>query len=76
MWKVNRVLGKYLGDGHSEGGDIKIAAANIHSLLSAIDPEAEVIPENNEDMLSRLITSLKGEELNEAERMIIREITK
>ena len=56
------------------GDEGRMAAANIKLLLSAIDFEAEVIPENNKDMLTRLITSLKEEELSADERAIINEI--
>ena len=56
------------------GDEGRMAAANIKLLLSAIDFEAEVISENNKDMLTRLITSLKEEELSADERAIINEI--
>lgn len=75
MRKVNKVLEKYLGDGPSYRGDIKMAAARIKHLLSAVDLDAEVLPENNLDMFSRLIISLKGEELSLAEWEILKEIT-
>lgn len=75
MWEVNRVLEKYLGDDPSIGMDIKMAAAGIYSLLSSIDLRVEEIPVNNLDMLSRLVTSLKGEELSLDEWKILKEIT-
>lgn len=75
MWEVNRVLEKYLGDDPSIEGDIKMAAAGIYSLLSSIDLRVEEIPVNNPDMFSRLLTSLKGEELSLAEWEILYEIT-
>jgi hypothetical protein len=75
MDKVNRILQKYFGEKPLEDGGRRMAAANIKLLLSAIDFESEVIPENNRDMLTRLITSLKGEELTSDERAIIKEIT-
>lgn len=75
MHKINRILDKYSGEESREDGGRKMAAANIKLLLSAIDFEAEVVPETNNDMLTRLITSLKGEELSADERAIINEIT-
>jgi len=72
--KVYRVLEKYLGEELPENGRKKMAAAKIKSLLWAIDFEAEVIPESG-DMLARLLVSLKGEELSEDEKEIVREIS-
>jgi hypothetical protein len=75
MDKVNRILQKYFWEKSFEDGGRRMAAANIKLLLSAIDFESEVIPENNEDMLTRLLTTLKGEELSPDELAIIKEIT-
>jgi len=75
MEKVNRVLQKYFGEKPLQDGGQKMAAANIKLLLLAIDFEVEVISENNSDMLTRLITSMKGEELTPEELAIIKEIT-
>ena len=50
------------------------AAKSIKTLLEQIDFSAEVVPENNLDMYSRLIASLKQEELTEEENRIIKEI--
>ena len=73
--KIFKVLDAYLGEGTPEKGRQKMAAANIKRLLSAVDLEAEIIPESNRDMLTRLIASLKEEELSEEEEAIIFEIT-
>ena len=73
--KIFKVLESYLGEGLPDNGSKKMAAANIIRLLSAVDLEAEVIPERNKDMLCRLIASLKGEELSAEEEAIIFEIT-
>lgn len=73
--RIYRVLETYLGEGPPETGRKKMAAANIKNLLSAVDLEAEIIPEQNRDMLTRLIASLKGEELSAEEEAIIFEIT-
>jgi len=76
MFKTNKVLDRYIKGESLVDGDKKMAAERIRSLLSAIDFDAEKIPENNRNMLTRLITSLKGEEPDENEEAIIFEITK
>ena len=75
MLKVNKILDKYLESERTGIRGRKMAAANIKILLAAIDLEAEIIPENNREMLTRLLISLKGEELTEEEMIIISEIT-
>jgi hypothetical protein len=69
--KIYSVLDKYLGEGNPVEGRKKMAAANIKRLLSVVDLEAEIIPEKNGDMLTRLIASLKGEELSAEEEAIV-----
>lgn len=74
MKKVNIVLAKYIQqNGLKDKANYK-AARNIEELLGRIDLNAEVVPENNLDMFSRLITSLKNEELTKDEKTIIKEI--
>jgi len=75
MVKVNRVINGYLnnGDNNKDEGKIK-AAVSIKELLTTIDLNAEVVPENNLDMFSRLIASLKGGNLNRDEITVINEI--
>lgn len=75
MIKTNKVLDRYIKGETLVDRDRKMAAERIRSLLSAIDFDAEKIPENNRNMMIRLITSLKGEELNRVEKTIICEIT-
>jgi len=75
MTKVNIVLNKYLKqNGHAEGESETVAASNIKDLLNKIDFTAEVVPESNFDMMSRLLTSLKGKPLNSEEIKIVGEI--
>ncbi len=73
--RIYRILDKYLGEGAPVKWSKKMAAADIKRWLSAVDLEAEIIPERNKDMLCRLIASLKGEELSVEEEAIISEIT-
>ena len=74
MRKVNIVLDKYLQQNYQDNNTNYRAARNIKELLTQIDLDAEVVPENNREMLSRLIGSLKNEELTIAEKIIIEEI--
>ena len=75
MTKVNIVLNKYLKqNGYAEDESEIVAATNIKALLNKIDFTAEVVPESNLDMMSRLLTSLKGEPLNSEEMKIVGEI--
>ena len=61
-------------NGHEVGERETEAATNIKELLNKIDFTAEVVPESNLDMMSRLLTSLKGEPLNREEIKIVGEI--
>jgi hypothetical protein len=74
MIRTIKILEGYLGDEPSAEGDLKMAAARILFLLSAVDLESEVIPENNFDMLSRLVSSLKNEKLDKWELQLLQEI--
>ena len=73
--KVNGVINGYLnnGDNNKNEGEVK-AAASIKELLTTIDLNAEIVPENNLDMFSRLIASLKGGNLNRDEITVINKI--
>ena len=75
MVKVNTVISGYLNnsDNNKDEGEIR-AAATIKELLATLDFNAEVVPENNLDMFSRLIASLKGGNLNIDEITVINEI--
>ncbi len=71
---MNLILTDYL-TGKRKGTEEKLKAANsIKVLLEQIDFKAEMVPENNLEMFARLITSLKGEQLNEEENELIWEI--
>jgi hypothetical protein len=76
MIKANKVLEKYIRQNGSTDETNFKAATNIRELLAQIDLSAEVVPENNLDMFSRLITSLKKEDLSKGEKKIIKEIVK
>lgn len=72
MRKVNRVLKNYLDNIDSPKHK---AATNIKNLLCMLDLNVEVVPENNLSMLTRLITSLKGQPLTAEEKELLIEIT-
>lgn len=75
MVKVNKVINGYLYlSGNARDQEKIKAAASIKALLSNIDLSAEVVPENNLGMLTRLLSSLKGASLNKNEVTIINEI--
>lgn len=75
MIKVNLVLTNYLAGNVSNKNAEKVKAANsVRELLSKIDYKAELVPENNLEMFTRLLTSLKGEPLNKLENEIIEEV--
>lgn len=74
MIKVNTVLNKYLDQQYLGDSEKRKAARSIKNLLGQIDKNAEVVPENNLDMFSRLITSLKNGEITKEENKIIKEI--
>ncbi len=75
MFKVNKVINGYLASNNGERDEGKIkAAAAIKELLTDLDLSAEVVPENNFNMFSRLIASLKGDNLNQDEIWVINEI--
>ena len=76
MTQVIKVLNNYLSENGSveKGGKFE-AAANIKALLDRMDLHAELVPVKNHDMLTRLITSLKGKPLTKEEVDLIHEIT-
>ena len=76
MIKTNIVLGKYTRQKNSDEDANFKAIRNIKELLEQIDLNAEVVPENNMDMFTRLIASLKNEELTKDEKRIIKDIVK
>jgi hypothetical protein len=75
MLKVNLVLTDYLSGKKIGCDEAKLKAANlIKELLAQIDYRAEVVPENNLEMFTSLLTSLKGEPLNNEEKELVKEI--
>lgn len=74
MVKVNTVLQKYLEDETLSKTEIGKGAKSLKHLLNKLDAGAEVVPENNLDMFSRLIRSLKNDELTPSEQSLIKEI--
>lgn len=76
MANFNEVLNKYIIENSSAENGLKYeAAANIKALLGTLDFNVEVVPENNHNMLTSLISSLKGKPLTMEEKEIIKEIT-
>ena len=76
MIKVNKVLNKYLKEKNSSQNPSKIkAASDIKAMLSMVDLNVEVVPENSIEMLTRLISTLKGKPLTNEEKELIIEIT-
>ena len=73
MTKVNIVLEKYL-EQENEEDEKTAAAAKIKALLQKLDLNAERVPDNNLDMFSRLLTSLKGEPLTGIEIRLAKDI--
>ena len=75
MRKVNSVLNYYLKQNNGQKDyAMSNAASNIKKLLSELDLNSELIPENNLNMLNRLLTSLKGSPLEKEEKKIVQEI--
>ncbi len=75
MRKANIVLNYYLKQNNGKKDySMFNAASNIKKLLSELDLNAETIPENNLNMLTRLLTSLKGSQLENEEEKIVKEI--
>ncbi len=53
----------------------KLAAIrNIRNLLLHLDLNAEVIPANNASRLQNLLSSLKGEDLDREEKLLVEEL--
>ena len=74
MTKVNLILTKYLtGEKVADNNKFK-AVITIKELLEQIDLKAETVPENNFEMFTRLLISLKGEPLNKDEIELVNEI--
>ena len=52
------------------------AVKNLKELLNQIDHEAEVVPYEDKEKLSRLLVSLKGQTLNDVENRVVERIIK
>ena len=75
MIKVKLLLADYIsGNGDTVELGRQKAIKSIKALLTQIDFNAEAIPENNLDMLTRLLSSIKGEQLNKHESDLIEEM--
>ena len=75
MIKANLLLSDYIsGKCVAVNYDKQEAAISIKELLSQIDFSTEVIPENNAERFTRLLTSLKGKPLSKAETELLFEI--
>ncbi len=75
MIKTNLLRANYMADESNPESEKKLKAVDsIIALLSNIDHKAEVVPENNMEMFARLLTSLKGEPLNNDETELVAEI--
>jgi hypothetical protein len=74
MLKVNLLLTDYLTGKKSSTEEELNAANSIKELLCQIDFKAEVVPENNLEMFTSLLTSLKGQPLNNGEKELVGEI--
>jgi len=74
MKDLKMTLDKFKEDNKLNNLEEKKAALTIKNLLTTLDYNAEKIPVKNKDMLTRLITSLKGETLSQHELKLIDEI--
>ena len=75
MLKVKLLLAEYMANTGNAAAEGRQKAVNsIKDLLSQIDLKAAVISEDNPEKFTRLLTSLKGEPLNEAEADLVEEI--
>jgi len=73
MTKVNLVLTNYLTGITADKKKLEAANA-IKKLLEKIDYKSEMVPENNLEMFTKLIVSLKGEPINTDEAELLKEI--
>ena len=53
-----------------------VAVKNLKELLNQIDHEVEVVPLEDKNRLSRLLVSLKGQDLSDVENRMIERIVK
>ena len=75
MIKTNSLRADYLAKESNLNREKKLKTVDtIIELLSEIDHNAEVVPEDNAKMFARLLTSLKGKPLNNDEAELVEEI--
>ncbi len=75
MIKTNFIRANYLAKESSPDREQKMKTVDSFiELLSKIDHKAEMVPEDNAEKFSRLLTSLKGEPLDNAEIELVEEI--
>ena len=75
MIKTNSLRADYLAKESNLNREQKLKTVDtIIKLLSEIDHNAEVVPEDNAEMFARLLTSLKGKPLNNDETKLVEEI--
>ena len=75
MIRTNSLRADYLAKESNLNREQKLKTVDtILELLSQIDHNAEVVPEDNAKMFIRLLTSLKGKPLNNDETELVEEI--
>ena len=75
MIRINLLLVEYMYGKGNRANEGKLKAIHsIKELLSQIDFNAEVIPEDNIERFTCLLTSLKGQPLNNDETELAEEI--
>lgn len=75
MINTKLLLLEYTTHNHNEEGIARIAAIqSIRKIVSQIDFTAEEVPIDNPHRLIKLLVSLKGEQLNDHELNIVKEI--
>lgn len=75
MIKINLLLAEYLAEKSNKADRSRLRAIQtIKVLLEEVDHAVEQIPEDNKEMLTRLLTSLKGENLTPEETQVVGDI--
>lgn len=75
MLKLNLLLAEYMTEKKDSVDRKRLKAIqSIKELLDEVDHKVEQIPEDNIEMLTRLLTSLKGEKLTLTEIRVVEEI--
>ncbi len=75
MIKINLLLAEYMAKDTGTEGKRKLKTIyTIKELLAQIDHKAEVVPEDDVQRYTSLLTCLKGEPLNKEEAELAEEI--